>query len=519
MSTTLSSAKHFLLATVPMLGHMRPQSGIVCELVKLDPRLIFTILLPDVAVSVFSQELEQWSVTEEDLARIRVIGIVKGEKSKPGKMLEWFVQIFQAEALELRKAYQSIIGQGSLSCSATGTTFDYRHITAPSAVFFDMFTPGFAPYLKETTPDVKIISLWILTAGSILWHHGKREHGGTADWEDRTKAVFERGEDGGRTFDEVAQSIRMEPNSGRLLPNADGLKMYDYESGPPGGGGPLPVRAIMDAMLLATQLADASITATTSVFEPGSSKVLQDWYEGELGKKLFNFGPLVPFTMAQYKAPPLAAQTPFQPVYDFLDAHPPKSVMLVSFGSLFYPSQTWQLEAIFKTFLETRTPFITSRAPALYQPLDPELEKTIKDSGLGLIVDYVPQRDMLTHPSLGSFLSHGGNNSMFESIAAGVLNVFWPFDVDQPIHAAYMTEAVRIGEAAQPPARGGKIEGTPAAVAAEFKQVLSEIKGPVGERKRKNMMDLRQKMMDALKEGGEVRKDVYACLRFLLNEA
>lgn len=192
----------------------------------------------------------------------------------------------------------------------------------------------------------------------------------------------------------------------------------------------------------ATQLADASITATTSVFEPGSTKAVQDWYEGELGKKIFNFGPLVPFSTAPYKAPPSEAQGPFQPVYAFLDSHSPKSVMLVSFGSVFFPYKAWQLEAVFKTLLETRTPFITSRAPAMYQPSDPKLEKTIQESGLGLFVDYVPQRDILGHPNIGSFLTHGGNNSMWESIGAGVLNVFWPFEADQPMHAAYMTEVV-----------------------------------------------------------------------------
>ncbi|KAG8849862.1 hypothetical protein FRB96_000607 [Tulasnella sp. 330] len=517
MSTTFSSAKHFLLATVPMLGHMRAESGIVCELVKLDPHLVFTVLLPKAVAPIFTRELTQWSVTEGDLARIRVVGIGKSEKAEPGKTFQWIFETVHAETLELRETYQSIIGRGLLTCTETGTVFNYQHIAPPSAVFFDMLAPAFAPYVKETTPDVKIINLWISTAGEILSKYGKTEHGGMADWEARTNAVFENGKDGGRTFEEVAQSICKEPDSGKLLPNADGVRLFDYEA--VRASGPPPAMMMMGIIKQATQFADASITATTSMFEPGSSKALQEYYEGELGKKVFNFGPLVPFTMAPYKAPPLAAQAPFQPVYDFLDSHPPKSVMLVSFGTLFYPSQTWQLEAIFKTFLETRTPFITSRAPALYQPLDPELEKTIKESGLGLIVDYVPQRDILTHPSLSSFLSHGGNNSMFESIAAGVLNVFWPLDADQPIHAAYMTEVIRTGEAAQPPARGGKIEGTPMAVAEEFKQILSEMKSEVGDRKRKNLMALRQGTFDALKEGGEVQKDMRACLRFLSGEA
>ncbi|KAG8995280.1 hypothetical protein FRB93_001174 [Tulasnella sp. JGI-2019a] len=526
MSTapTTGKLKHFMLTTIPALGHIRAEVGIVCELVKTDPHLIFTVLVPKVMAPIFSQELGQWSVTEGDLSRIKVVGIGKSEKPEPGQMFEWLDQVFRAQVQEMRKAYQTMIRRGALVCTATGTVVDYQHISPPSAAFLDIVTPAFAPYVKETTPEVKIIGLWVGTAGFILGHHGPAEHGGMFYWEARTNAVFERGEDGGRSFDEVAQSIRKAPNTGKLLPNADGVRMYDYETEPQtSGAGALPVPMLMGAVQQATQFAHASIAATTSDFEPGSMKLLRKWYEGELGKKLFNFGPLVPFSAAPYKAPFLAAQGPFQPVFNFLDSRPPKSVMLVSFGSVFFPAHPWQLETIFKTLLETRTPFISSRASAMFQPLDPELEKTIEESGLGLTVDYVPQREILRHPSMGSFLTHGDNNSMFESIGAGVLNVFWPFDADQPVHSAYMSRVldcsweliqVRTGEGAQPPARGGKVQGTPAAVAAEFRQVLSEINGEVGKRRRKNLEVLRQKMFDALAEGGDVKKDVQALLKF-----
>ncbi|KAG8996339.1 hypothetical protein FRB94_008385 [Tulasnella sp. JGI-2019a] len=427
-----------------------------------------------------------------------------------------------AQATDMREAYQTIIGQGPLTCTSTGTAVEYQHIPAPSAVFLDLFTPAFAPYVKETTPHVKIVNLWITTAGSILWHVGTDEQGGNLEWESRTEAVFERGEDGGRSFNEVAESVKP-PKTGKFLPNPDGIRMYDYEAGPQTSAtGPLPSQMIMGAVQQAIQFADASITATTPTFEPASTKVLKEWYEGEHGKKVFNFGPLVPLSAAPYKAPPPEAQGPFQPVFNFLNSHPPKSVMLISFGTVFYPTQQWQIEAVYKTLLETRTPFIASKAPALFKPIDAELEKTIHASGLGLIVDYVPQREILGHPSLGSFLTHGGNNSMFESIGAGVLNVFWPFEADQPIHSTYMSQVldcsweliqVRTGEGAQPPARGGKVEGTPAAVTAELKQILSEIKGEVGERKRKNLQVVRQQTFDALAEGGEVRKDMHALLK------
>ncbi|KAG8882385.1 hypothetical protein FRB98_003738 [Tulasnella sp. 332] len=54
----MSSAqpKHFLFVIVSALGHMRAPSGIVCELTKIDPTLLF-IVLPKVIAPVFTQEL------------------------------------------------------------------------------------------------------------------------------------------------------------------------------------------------------------------------------------------------------------------------------------------------------------------------------------------------------------------------------------------------------------------------------------------------------------------------------
>lgn len=94
---------------------------------------------------------------------------------------------------------------------------------------------------------------------------------------------------------------------------------------------------------------------------------------------------------------------------------------------------------MFKTLLNTRTPFIASRAAALYQPISAETEEAAASSGLGLFVASVPQREILGHPNLAAFLTRGGAGSTFESILAGAINIFWPFAADQPIHAAYMS--------------------------------------------------------------------------------
>lgn len=133
----------------------------------------------------------------------------------------------------------------------------------------------------------------------------------------------------------------------------------------------------------------------------------------------------------------------FAPIFAFLDARPAKSVLLISFGSVFYPADApWRIEAVVKTLLQARTPFIFSRAAKMCVPFSPDLGDAVENSGIGMVVDFVPQRDILGHPSLGGFLTHGGFNSMVESILAGVLNIFWPATADQPMNSAYMSHKV-----------------------------------------------------------------------------
>lgn len=193
---------------------------------------------------------------------------------------------------------------------------------------------------------------------------------------------------------------------------------------------------------LVNQFSEATIVMSTREFEPKSTKAATAFYSS-LNKQLFFVGPQVPTT---YKVPPFvhAPTYPFSPIFTFLDAQQPKSTIIISFGTVWYPSNPkWLVETVLKTLLETRTPFVFSRAAAMYQPIDPELEKALTESKVGLIVERIPQREMLGHPSIGAFVTHGGANSVFESVFAGVPCIFWPFTADQPVHAAYMSRNVR----------------------------------------------------------------------------
>lgn len=194
---------------------------------------------------------------------------------------------------------------------------------------------------------------------------------------------------------------------------------------------------------------DGIVIASTETFEPKTAElVVHQWYEGELGKKAFMVGPGAAHL---FKAPPTAVIDPkFKPVFDFLDAQPARSVWLISFGTLYYPFlHPDHVITMLETLMKNKTPFILSRAAALsaLAPLPVGFEASVKESGLGMIVDFLPQQEALRHPSVSAFVTHGGVNSAFEVVVCGdanVMPIFWPMSIDQPINSMSMVKAVSL---------------------------------------------------------------------------
>lgn len=59
----------------------------------------------------------------------------------------------------------------------------------------------------------------------------------------------------------------------------------------------------------------------------------------------------------------------------------------------------------------------------------------------GLIVEeWAPQKRILSHPSIGGFLSHCGWGSVLESMKFGVPLIAMPMHIDQPLNAEFLVE-------------------------------------------------------------------------------
>lgn len=130
----------------------------------------------------------------------------------------------------------------------------------------------------------------------------------------------------------------------------------------------------------------------------------------------------------------------------WLDARNPCSVMYVCLGSITVLSNeqllefAWGLASSNQDFLWVLRQDMVHGESAI---LPKEFIEETKDRGL--LVGWVPQIKVLSHPSVGGFLTHSGWNSALESICAGVPMICWPFYAEQHTNAKFICEEWRIG--------------------------------------------------------------------------
>lgn len=131
---------------------------------------------------------------------------------------------------------------------------------------------------------------------------------------------------------------------------------------------------------------------------------------------------------------------------EWLDEQRVSSVMYVSFGSITVISDeqlrefAWGLEA-------SNLPFLWAIRPDLVQGHSAVLPQDFmeRSQGRGFFVTWAPQSRVLSHPSLGGFLTHSGWNSTVESICAGVPMICWPFFAEQQTNRRFVDHIWKIG--------------------------------------------------------------------------
>ncbi|XP_021274470.1 7-deoxyloganetin glucosyltransferase-like [Herrania umbratica] len=130
----------------------------------------------------------------------------------------------------------------------------------------------------------------------------------------------------------------------------------------------------------------------------------------------------------------------------WLDKRQSGSVLFVSFGSI-----TVMSDQHFKEFAwglaNSKVPFLWVVRPDVVMGNSGILPKEYYEEieGRGLMVKWCPQDQVLTHPSVGAFLTHCGWNSTLESISGGRPVICWPFFDEQPTNCLYSCTLWGIG--------------------------------------------------------------------------
>ncbi|MBA0824532.1 hypothetical protein Goarm_021198 [Gossypium armourianum] len=178
---------------------------------------------------------------------------------------------------------------------------------------------------------------------------------------------------------------------------------------------------------------------------------------------------------------------------EWLNKREPNSVVYVNYGSITVMSAkhlkefAWGLANSKHPFLWIVRPDVVMGDSAI---LDLEFLKEIKERGL--ITSWCNQYEVLSHPSVGVFLTHCGWNSTVETISGGVPVVCWPFFADQQTNCRYACTHWGIGMEVDHDVKRENIEFL----------VKEMMEGEEGKKKKEKALEWKKKAEEAVEVGG-----------------
>nr|GMD41582.1 UDP-glycosyltransferase 86A1-like [Ipomoea batatas] len=186
--------------------------------------------------------------------------------------------------------------------------------------------------------------------------------------------------------------------------------------------------------------ADIVICNTVQELEPQTISALEE------KQPFYAIGPLFPQSFTEQTA--FRSLLPESDCSKWLDSKPPGSVLYASFGSLAHLTQEHIME-IGRGLMLSEVNFIWVLRPGMAITDDETdfsmdgFQECVRDRGL--IVPWCDQPAVISHPTVGGFMTHCGWNSILESIWCGVPMICFPFIVDQPTNRKLVVDEWKIG--------------------------------------------------------------------------
>lgn len=211
----------------------------------------------------------------------------------------------------------------------------------------------------------------------------------------------------------------------------------------------------------------------------------------------------------------------------WLDSKNPNSVVYVCLGSLcnLIPSQMMELglglEASNRPFIWVIREGETSKELKKWVVED-GFEERIRGRGL-VIWGWAPQVLILSHPSVGGFLTHCGWNSTLEGVCAGLPLLTWPLFADQFTNEKLAVQVLKIGVkiGVEIPMTWGEEHNVGVLVKrGNVKNAVERLmdEGNEGEERRNRALKLGKMAKIAIQEGGSSHFNITLLLRDIMKQ-
>lgn len=256
--------------------------------------------------------------------------------------------------------------------------------------------------------------------------------------------------------------------------------------------------------------ADGIIVNTFHDLEPKAIKIISE------GKSVGDF----PTPPTYYIGPLLASGSSVRAEHEclsWLDQQPKRSVVFLCFGSRGslpinqVREMAVGLEKSGKRFLwVVKNPPYDDQRKQTADIGDVDLDAMLPEGYLsrvkyrGLIVkSWAPQIAVLSHDSVGGFVTHCGWNSVLEAVVAGVPMIAWPLYAEQHLNRNVLVEDLEMAIPVEQREEDGFVTGT------ELEKRIRELMGSKkGEELKEKSRKMRESTLSACLEGGSSIRDL-----------
>ncbi|KAJ7628723.1 hypothetical protein FB45DRAFT_1059434 [Roridomyces roridus] len=512
---------HFVAIAFPVWGHTRPLCVLSSRLAAARPDVVVTLLMaPSWMKQAQAEIATQLGPGEGASERLRLVSLFDSDAFRLKDLMGPFAESYPS-------VYRALCQGDAPTCATTKRTFDKA--PPPSAVLIDFFA---LTQLHQTRAisgtSIPIFAFISCNAAAIIRLYAPESMGGLGDFGAKTDAEALRT---GKSATEIGDQIfKFTDGSIVRLPGLP--PMYDHEFFAQNLPFEMPMAPMVRAGYTMLMQSSGVFIGTCSAYDGEALLALNDWVTSTLNKPLYAVGPLLRIPPTDRReissiSPVTAATDPRDiAIQTFLDKclaeYGERSIILISFGTIFWPTVPDYLDELVDALIDAKFPFIFSHASP-FASVPPELRAKVEScSSLGMLTSWCPQQYILSHPATGWFMTHGGHGSVFESLVNGIPLICWPFEGDQPTAAATLTHSldcafhlvqVRTGSKGLLPLLDGRTPvGTRDAVGTELRSVFEECRGETGRRKRANAGRLQCEFAATWEESGDAKRELESFL-------